>query len=145
MSRVLERRLIPPFQFHGLQREGQRPLLLTPLPGLTRADIDTGTRSIWRYRAALPLAGGEKPISLGEGGTPLAIEQDGEALGIIYLKDTVKPGMRERFDELRRMGIKTIMVTGDNAGVATSVAAQIGISEVKAGGFVTSYCRGCQR
>lgn len=50
---------------------GQRPLLLTPLPGITRADIDTGTRGIWRYRAALPLAGGKNPISLGEGGTPL--------------------------------------------------------------------------
>ena len=37
----------------------QRPLLLMPLPGITRADIDTGTRSLWRYRAALPLAGGE--------------------------------------------------------------------------------------
>ena len=51
--------------------EGQRPLLLTPLPGITRADIDAGTRSLWRYRAALPLAGGQNPISLGEGGTPL--------------------------------------------------------------------------
>jgi len=46
------------------------PLLLTPMPGITRADIDTGTRSLWRYRAALPLAV-ESPITLGEGCTPL--------------------------------------------------------------------------
>ncbi|MBV9755468.1 MAG: pyridoxal-phosphate dependent enzyme [Alphaproteobacteria bacterium] len=51
--------------------ERRQPLLLTELPGLTRRDIDTGTRSIWRYRAALPIAGGKNPISLGEGGTPL--------------------------------------------------------------------------
>src|SRR5690348_7136010 len=49
---------------------GQAPLLLTPLSGITRTDIDTGTHSIWRYRAALPLRIDE-PISLGEGGTPL--------------------------------------------------------------------------
>jgi len=49
---------------------GQASLLLTPLPGITRAEIDSATRTIWRYRAALPLAI-EHPISLGEGGTPL--------------------------------------------------------------------------
>src|SRR5207302_1470584 len=46
----------------------------------------------------------------GEGGTPLAVAHNGEALGVIYLKDTVKPGMRERFDELRHMGIRPVMV-----------------------------------
>ena len=48
------------------------------------------------------------------GATPLAIRRNGHALGVIELKDTVKPGLRQRFDELRRMGIRTIMVTGDN-------------------------------
>jgi len=51
----------------------------------------------------------------GEGGTPLAVAHNAEALGVIYLKDTVKPGMRERFDELRRMGIRTIMVKATTA------------------------------
>jgi len=50
----------------------------------------------------------------GLGATPLAIRRNGTVLGVIELKDTVKPGLRARFDELRRMGIRTIMVTGDN-------------------------------
>ncbi|QYO64174.1 HAD family hydrolase [Leptolyngbya sp. 7M] len=48
------------------------------------------------------------------GGTPLAICQNDDIYGVIYLKDTVKPGLRERFDQLRRMGVRTIMLTGDN-------------------------------
>ncbi|HWE64109.1 MAG TPA: potassium-transporting ATPase subunit KdpB, partial [Chloroflexota bacterium] len=65
----------------------------------------------------------------GEGGTPLAVERDGEALGVIYLKDTVKPGMRQRFDELRRMGIKTVMVTGDNRLTAATIAKEAGVDD----------------
>jgi K+-transporting ATPase ATPase B chain len=49
-----------------------------------------------------------------EGGTPLAVARDSQVLGVIYLKDTIKEGMRARFDQLRAMGIKTVMVTGDN-------------------------------
>jgi len=67
-----------------------------------------------------------------EGGTPLAVEADGEALGVIYLKDTVKPGMRERFDELRRMGIRTIMVTGDNPLTAATIAKEAGVDDFAA-------------
>jgi K+-transporting ATPase ATPase B chain len=65
----------------------------------------------------------------GEGGTPLAVARDGEALGVIYLKDTVKPGMRERFDELRRMGIRTVMVTGDNRLTAATIAKEAGVDD----------------
>ncbi|MGH2387991.1 MAG: potassium-transporting ATPase subunit KdpB [Chloroflexota bacterium] len=65
----------------------------------------------------------------GEGGTPLAVARDGEVLGIIYLKDTVKPGMRERFDELRRMGIRTVMVTGDNRLTAATIAREAGVDD----------------
>jgi potassium-transporting ATPase ATP-binding subunit len=64
-----------------------------------------------------------------EGGTPLAVAHNGEALGVIYLKDTVKPGMRERFDELRRMGIRTVMVTGDNRLTAATIAAEAGVDD----------------
>ncbi len=56
------------------------------------------------------------------GGTPLAVVEDGEPLGIIYLKDTVKPGMRERFADLRAMGIRTVMITGDNRLTAQTIA-----------------------
>src|SRR5947209_3826994 len=65
----------------------------------------------------------------GEGGTPLAVAHNGEALGVIYLKDTVKPGMRERFDELRRMGIRTVMVTGDNRLTAAAIAKEAGVDD----------------
>ena len=68
----------------------------------------------------------------GEGGTPLAVAHNAEALGVIYLKDTVKPGMRERFDELRRMGIRTIMVTGDNRLTAATIAKEAGVDDFAA-------------
>lgn len=63
----------------------------------------------------------------GKGGTPLAVAVDNRIYGLIYLKDTVKPGMKERFDELRKMGIKTIMCTGDNPLTAATIAAEAGV------------------
>jgi K+-transporting ATPase ATPase B chain len=68
----------------------------------------------------------------GEGGTPLAVARNGEALGVIYLKDTVKPGMKERFDELRHMGIRTVMVTGDNRLTAATIAREAGVDDFAA-------------
>ncbi len=64
-----------------------------------------------------------------EGGTPLAVAENGRALGVIYLKDTVKPGMKDRFDELRQMGIKTVMITGDNPLTAKTIAAEAGVDD----------------
>jgi K+-transporting ATPase ATPase B chain len=64
-----------------------------------------------------------------EGGTPLAVSRNGEILGVVYLKDTVKPGLKERFDELRRMGIRTIMVTGDNKLTAATIAREAGVDD----------------
>ncbi len=64
-----------------------------------------------------------------EGGTPLAVAVDGRIFGLIYLKDTVKPGMRERFDQLREMGIKTIMCTGDNPLTAATIAREAGVDD----------------
>lgn len=64
-----------------------------------------------------------------EGGTPLVISEDARILGVIHLKDTVKPGMRERFDRLRQMGIKTIMCTGDNPLTAATIAREAGVDE----------------
>ncbi|CAH1649797.1 MULTISPECIES: potassium-transporting ATPase subunit KdpB [unclassified Chelatococcus] len=63
------------------------------------------------------------------GGTPLAVVKDGRLLGVIYLKDIVKGGIRERFAELRRMGIRTVMITGDNPMTAAAIAAEAGVDD----------------
>jgi potassium-transporting ATPase ATP-binding subunit len=63
------------------------------------------------------------------GGTPLAVAKDGKLLGIIHLKDIVKGGIRERFAELRRMGIRTVMITGDNPMTAAAIAAESGVDD----------------
>ncbi|HEX7853058.1 MAG TPA: potassium-transporting ATPase subunit KdpB [Sphingobium sp.] len=63
------------------------------------------------------------------GGTPLAVAQDGRLLGAIFLKDIVKAGIRERFGELRAMGIRTVMITGDNPLTAASIAAEAGVDD----------------
>jgi K+-transporting ATPase ATPase B chain len=63
------------------------------------------------------------------GGTPLAVAKDGRPLGVIYLKDIVKGGIRERFAELRRMGIRTVMITGDNPMTAAAIAAEAGVDD----------------
>ena len=64
-----------------------------------------------------------------EGGTPLVVSKDNFALGVIHLKDVVKGGMRERFDELRRMGIRTVMITGDNRVTAAVIAEESGVDD----------------
>ncbi|MFL5286257.1 MAG: potassium-transporting ATPase subunit KdpB [Rhodopila sp.] len=63
------------------------------------------------------------------GGTPLAVAKDGRLLGVIYLKDIVKGGIRERFSALRRMGIRTVMITGDNPLTAAAIAAEAGVDD----------------
>ena len=63
------------------------------------------------------------------GGTPLAVARDGKLLGIIHLKDIVKGGIRERFAELRQMGIRTVMITGDNPLTAAAIAAEAGVDD----------------
>jgi potassium-transporting ATPase ATP-binding subunit len=81
--------------------------------------------------------GGHAPDRLDEevdkiarsGGTPLVVAQDNFVLGVIHLKDVVKGGMRERFDELRRMGIRTVMITGDNRVTAAVIAQEAGVDD----------------
>jgi potassium-transporting ATPase ATP-binding subunit len=63
------------------------------------------------------------------GGTPLAVCQDNDIYGIIYLKDIIKPGIKERFDQLRRMGIRTVMLTGDNRITASVIAKEAGVDD----------------
>lgn len=81
--------------------------------------------------------GGNIPVDLEEkshavakaGGTPLAVAINNKVYGVIYLKDTVKPGLKERFEELRSMGIKTVMCTGDNPLTAATIAKEAGVDE----------------
>jgi K+-transporting ATPase ATPase B chain len=81
--------------------------------------------------------GGQVPDDLEEafgrvsrlGGTPLAVCRDGEVYGVVYLKDIIKPGMRERFDQLRRMGIRSVMLTGDNRITAGVIAREAGVDD----------------
>ena len=65
----------------------------------------------------------------GAGGTPLAVSKDGRLLGVIALKDIVKGGIRDRFATLRRMGIRTVMITGDNPLTAAAIAAEAGVDD----------------
>jgi K+-transporting ATPase ATPase B chain len=81
--------------------------------------------------------GGRPPVELQpvldrisrEGGTPLAVARDSQVMGVIYLKDTIKEGMRQRFDQLRAMGIRTIMITGDNRLTAAKIAEESGVDD----------------
>jgi potassium-transporting ATPase ATP-binding subunit len=92
------------------------------------------TDSIERFVAE---SGGRMPAEVRDsvekvakmGGTPLVVADGGKALGVIYLKDIVKGGIKERFGELRRMGIKTVMITGDNPLTATAIAAEAGVDD----------------
>lgn len=107
--------------------------------------IDTGGRQLRKGAASAVTAwvGREDPqltalvTRVSEtGGTPLAVAESGpdgsRLLGVIHLKDVVKPGMRERFDEMRAMGIRTVMITGDNAITAHAIAEEAGVDDVLA-------------
>ncbi len=81
--------------------------------------------------------GGEVPASLQTaidaiartGGTPLVVAHNDRAIGVVHLKDVVKPGIKERFSQMRAMGIKTVMITGDNPLTATAIAAEAGVDD----------------
>ncbi len=64
-----------------------------------------------------------------KGGTPLVVAENGRAMGVIYLKDIVKGGIKERFDQLRSMGIRTVMITGDNPLTAAAIAREAGVDD----------------
>lgn len=81
--------------------------------------------------------GGRVPVGINrvveqiakEGGTPLLVAENGKTLGVVHLKDIVKGGIRERFSQLRQMGIKTVMITGDNPLTAAAIAAEAGVDD----------------
>jgi K+-transporting ATPase ATPase B chain len=102
--------------FNGTQiRKGAPDAILSLLNGHGRA----ATRELQDKVDAIGRAGG----------TPLVVARDGQALGVIHLKDIVKGGIRERFGHLRKMGIKTIMITGDNPLTAAAIAAEAGVDD----------------
>ncbi len=109
--------------------------------------IDGGTRQVRKGAASAVMAwvrdnGGRAISTIGplvdgisaSGGTPLVVAErapgrPARALGVVHLKDVVKSGMRERFDQMRRMGIRTVMITGDNALTARSIAQEAGVDD----------------
>jgi potassium-transporting ATPase ATP-binding subunit len=109
--------------------------------------VDIGTRHIRKGAAAAVMQwvhdnGGHPTAQVGEivdgvsavGGTPLVVAEHVEGqparpLGVVHLKDVVKPGLRERFDEMRRMGIRTVMITGDNPRTAHAIAVEAGVDD----------------
>jgi potassium-transporting ATPase ATP-binding subunit len=112
---------------------------------LTRlSGVDIGSRRLRKgaidsvLRFALEQDGGKVPQAAFRaavdkiartGGTPLALADGGRLLGVIHLKDVVKPGVKDRFAELRRMGIKTVMITGDNPVTAAAIASEAGVDD----------------
>ena len=112
--------------------------------------VDGGVRRVRKGAASAVMAwvrdnGGRAITTIGplvdgisaSGGTPLVVAELGpgqpaRALGAVHLKDVVKAGMRERFDQMRRMGIRTVMITGDNALTARSIAQEAGVDDVLA-------------
>ncbi len=136
---------------HGLRerRPGELPTAtFVPFTAQTRmSGVDLPGRSIRKGAAAAVTAwvrdhGGSPSPEVGTtvdaiasaGGTPLVVAEraDGgpaRVLGVVHLKDVVKPGMRERFDEMRRMGIRTVMITGDNPLTARAIAQEAGVDD----------------
>ncbi|GAA0479372.1 potassium-transporting ATPase ATP-binding subunit [Paractinoplanes deccanensis] len=110
-----------------------------PFTAQTRmSGVDLGTRQIRKGAAAAVIKWvGRSSDEVAEivdgisasGGTPLVVAEKDRVLGVIHLKDVVKEGMRARFDEMRRMGIRTVMITGDNPRTAAAIAAEAGVDD----------------
>ncbi len=131
-------------QFHLREREVAAPhATFVPFAAQTRmSGVDLGGRSIRKgaadsVRTWVATQGGAWPAAVAAtveriakaGGTPLVVAENASVLGVVYLKDVVKGGIKERFAELRRMGIRTVMITGDNALTAAAIAAEAGVDD----------------
>ncbi|MBW6402003.1 potassium-transporting ATPase subunit KdpB [Roseomonas sp. HJA6] len=126
---------------HGLEApaltEAARVVPFTAQTRLSGLDLPEGAWRKGAVDALLASIGGEPPAGFRDtvdriargGATPLAVARDGRLLGAIELKDIVKTGMRARFDELRKMGIRTVMVTGDNRLTAAAIAVEAGVDD----------------
>jgi K+-transporting ATPase ATPase B chain len=127
----------------GLVLEAPKGATVIPFSATTRqSGLDAGG-SKWRkgaVDAVLRDAGLEASQAPAEftaavdriarsGGTPLAVSEDGILFGVIHLKDVVKPGVKDRFADLRRMGLRTVMITGDNPVTAAAIASEAGVDD----------------
>lgn len=97
---------------------------------IRKGAVDAVTRYLEEHGSGMPneVRGAVEEIAR-KGGTPLVVAENGRALGVIYLKDVVKGGMKERFDQLRAMGIRTVMITGDNPLTAAAIAREAGVDD----------------
>ena len=131
---------------YGLRARDEGALLhavWVPFTAQTRmSGVDADGRSVRKGAAGAVFAhvaseGGTTPAEVtttvdaiaAAGGTPLVVSEGSEVLGVVHLKDVVKTGIRERFDELRRMGIRTVMITGDNPMTARAIAEEAGVDD----------------
>ena len=128
---------------YGLRERTLTGASLVPFTAQTRmSGVELDGRSIRKgasdaVRRWIEEQGGTVPEPLGElvdgiardGGTPLVVAENGTALGVVQLKDVVKEGIRERFEQLRRMGIRTVMITGDNPLTAKAIADEAGVDD----------------
>jgi K+-transporting ATPase ATPase B chain len=119
------------------------PLHFVPFTAQTRmSGVDLDGRVLRKgaadaVRRHVEILGGSMPVELLEvvttisqsGGTPLAVAEGGRVLGIVHLKDKVKGGLRERFDRFRAMGLRTVMITGDNPLTAKAIAEESGVDD----------------
>ena len=124
-----------------LIKEGSEGVEFTAESRMSGTDLADGTKvrkgAVDAIKKYILQQGGKIPLDLENisdevaslGGTPLAVAEGKRILGVIYLKDTVKPGMKKRFDELRKMGIKTVMCTGDNPLTAATIAKEAGVDD----------------
>jgi K+-transporting ATPase ATPase B chain len=128
---------------YGCSERDPGNAVFVPFTAQTRmSGVDLGARQIRKGAAASVAAwveqnGGLVPADVGAavdkvsatGGTPLLVAENDRVLGVIHLKDVVKDGMRERFEEMARMGIRTVMITGDNPLTARAIAAEAGVAD----------------
>jgi K+-transporting ATPase ATPase B chain len=128
---------------NGLVEQVPAGAAVVPFSATTRmSGLDTPTMH-WRKGAVdaiykyAGLVDGEAPRDIvaavdriaRSGGTPLAVAENGRLVGVIHLKDVVKPGVKERFADLRRMGLRTVMITGDNPVTAATIASEAGVDD----------------
>ncbi len=128
---------------HGLVEQVPTGAEVVPFSATTRmSGLDTSTMH-WRKGAVdaickfVGLTESDMPKDVAaavdriarSGGTPLAVAENGNLVGVIHLKDVVKPGVKERFADLRRMGMRTVMITGDNPVTAATIASEAGVDD----------------
>lgn len=133
-------------KYEKLASENDKGIEFVPFTAQTRmSGVNAGERQIRKgaldsIEKFISSLGGKMPAEVVKaaetiarsGGTPLVVCENEKVIGVIYLKDVVKNGIRERFLELRKMGIKTVMITGDNPLTAASIAAEAGVDDFMA-------------